>query len=248
MPQLSTFHSQLSASPAALPHNPALSLWLSVDPLSDKYPGVSSYTYCANNPVRLVDVDGEDIWTIHEDGTIDRQRNNKIDRIDVISSSGTTIKGSETKYGNIKQHTISHNNNKIDYFEIRGDDIAKEAFENIADNTTIEWTHAKIGEEKSNSNILGTSHNERSTSIGRFLLETGYTLKEVSHNHPSGIPMPSGLNIGARTGDIPIARDYEEKFPNIKLNIYVNGNTMYDKGYYQYNSTGPLWAPTIKPN
>ena len=58
MPQLSTFHSQLSAFPAALPYNPALSLWLSVDPLSDKYPGVSPYTYCANNPVRLVDVDG----------------------------------------------------------------------------------------------------------------------------------------------------------------------------------------------
>ena len=64
MPQLSTFHSQLSASPAALPHNPALSLWLSVDPLSDKYPGVSPYVYCADNPVRLVDVDGREISPI----------------------------------------------------------------------------------------------------------------------------------------------------------------------------------------
>ena len=58
MPQLSTFHSQLSAFPAALPYNPTLSLWLSVDPLSDKYPGVSPYVYCADNPVRLVDKDG----------------------------------------------------------------------------------------------------------------------------------------------------------------------------------------------
>ena len=61
MPQLSTFHSQLSASPAALPYNPALSLWLSVDPLSDKYPNLSPYTYCADNPVRLVDPDGRRI-------------------------------------------------------------------------------------------------------------------------------------------------------------------------------------------
>ena len=60
MPQLSTFHSQLSAFPAALPYNPALSLWLSVDPLSDKYPGSSPYVYCADNPVRLVDVDGRE--------------------------------------------------------------------------------------------------------------------------------------------------------------------------------------------
>ncbi|MGD9494649.1 MAG: RHS repeat domain-containing protein [Bacteroidales bacterium] len=35
-----------------------LSVWLSVDPLSDKYPSLSPYTYCANNPVMLVDPDG----------------------------------------------------------------------------------------------------------------------------------------------------------------------------------------------
>ena len=34
--------------------------------MSDKYPGVSPYTYCANNPVRLVDEDGREIW--HPDG------------------------------------------------------------------------------------------------------------------------------------------------------------------------------------
>ena len=33
--------------------------WLSVDPLADKYPNLSPYAYCAWNPVRLVDPDGE---------------------------------------------------------------------------------------------------------------------------------------------------------------------------------------------
>src|SRR5690554_2434455 len=37
------------------------SIWLSVDPMSDKYPHLSSYNYCANNPVMLVDPDGRDI-------------------------------------------------------------------------------------------------------------------------------------------------------------------------------------------
>ena len=32
-----------------------LSIWLSVDPMSDKYPSLSPYTYCADNPVKLVD-------------------------------------------------------------------------------------------------------------------------------------------------------------------------------------------------
>lgn len=33
--------------------------WLSVDPLADKYPGVSPYAYCVWNPIILVDPNGE---------------------------------------------------------------------------------------------------------------------------------------------------------------------------------------------
>ena len=32
-----------------------LSNWISVDPLSDMYPGLSPYAYCANNPVAVVE-------------------------------------------------------------------------------------------------------------------------------------------------------------------------------------------------
>ena len=35
-----------------------LSSWLSVDPLSDKYPSLSPYCYSANNPVVLLDPNG----------------------------------------------------------------------------------------------------------------------------------------------------------------------------------------------
>ena len=37
------------------------SIWLSVDPMSDKYASLSPYTYCADNPVKLVDPNGEEI-------------------------------------------------------------------------------------------------------------------------------------------------------------------------------------------
>ena len=42
-------------------YHPTLSIWLSVDPMADKYPGVSPYVYCGNNPVKLVDPDGREI-------------------------------------------------------------------------------------------------------------------------------------------------------------------------------------------
>ena len=40
-----------------------LTSWLSVDPMADKYPNISPYAYCAWNPVKLVDPDGED-WDL----------------------------------------------------------------------------------------------------------------------------------------------------------------------------------------
>ena len=42
-----------------------MTMWLSVDPMSDKYPGISPYAYCAWNPVKLVDPDGEFPAPIH---------------------------------------------------------------------------------------------------------------------------------------------------------------------------------------
>ena len=39
-----------------------LSVWLSVDPMAAKYPSLSPYVYCADNPVKLVDPDGEEVW------------------------------------------------------------------------------------------------------------------------------------------------------------------------------------------
>ena len=38
-----------------------LSIWLSVDPLADKYPHLSPYAYCADNPVKYIDPDGKKI-------------------------------------------------------------------------------------------------------------------------------------------------------------------------------------------
>jgi RHS repeat-associated protein len=36
------------------------SVWLSTDPLQEKYPNVSTYVYCVQNPVKFVDPDGEE--------------------------------------------------------------------------------------------------------------------------------------------------------------------------------------------
>ncbi len=38
-----------------------MTMWLSVDPMADKYPSISPYNYCMWNPVKLIDPDGRDV-------------------------------------------------------------------------------------------------------------------------------------------------------------------------------------------
>ena len=52
--------------------------WLSVDPMADKYPGLSPYAYCAWNPVKLVDPDGRDIWIVGDDGNSYQYKKGKL--------------------------------------------------------------------------------------------------------------------------------------------------------------------------
>ena len=42
-------------------YDPRLSLWISTDPLQEKYPHINSYCYTANNPILFVDPDGKAI-------------------------------------------------------------------------------------------------------------------------------------------------------------------------------------------
>lgn len=36
-----------------------MTIWLSVDPMADKYPSISPYAYCAWNPIRIIDPNGD---------------------------------------------------------------------------------------------------------------------------------------------------------------------------------------------
>ena len=50
-----------------------MTMWLSVDPMADKYPSISPYAYCAWNPVKLVDPDGRDTIKLNIDkGTVNQ--------------------------------------------------------------------------------------------------------------------------------------------------------------------------------
>ena len=58
-----------------------LSIWLSVDPMSEKYPHQSNYVYCSNNPIKLIDPNGEDEWEIDKKGNINWVRESNTHRL-----------------------------------------------------------------------------------------------------------------------------------------------------------------------
>lgn len=63
--------------------------WTAVDPMSDKYPSLSPYNYCAWNPMKLVDPDGKEIgWYIDNNGTVIGKDGVDDDRIYMVNDRG----------------------------------------------------------------------------------------------------------------------------------------------------------------
>ncbi len=148
---------------------------------------------------------------------------------EIILSVNSTVTGVRTPTVNVQNSDGSITPTKLTTFEMKVDDKATQLFEFMANpsrTTNVEWSHAKVGTESSGHNIVGTSHSQSSTAVGHYLRVTGYTLREVNHNHPSGVGRPSG-------GDLRGAELYHGRNRNTILNIYT-----YPSQYFRYNQNG----------
>ena len=84
-----------------------MTMWLSVDPMADKYPSISPYAYCAWNPVKLVDPDGRDIYRLDaESGSLMLYKKNK-KNYDVIEVGTTNKIGRATLFNKKSEKRIS---------------------------------------------------------------------------------------------------------------------------------------------
>ena len=106
-------------------YDPDLGIWLSVDPMASKYPSFSPYAFCGDNPVKFVDLEGEEIviewkgsqYRYEKDGTLthfkggilnERQQNrfvnkakNALDKINKTTEGNRMISDlqeSDTRY------------------------------------------------------------------------------------------------------------------------------------------------------
>ena len=90
-----------------------MTMWLSVDPMADKYPSISPYAYCVWNPVKLIDPDGRD-WYQSEDGSSVFWRKGNEAEIERDGVMYKNIGENYTKEGN--GFAITYHQNEATYF------------------------------------------------------------------------------------------------------------------------------------
>ena len=108
-------------------YNSDLSVWLSVDPMSDKYPGVSPYVYCGNNPVRLVDEDGRDWFENEKTGDVYYAQNYHKGDEHLIDGEGWKWLGKNEMFGQSADDVITANLDKADVYT-QGDSYDRVGF------------------------------------------------------------------------------------------------------------------------
>lgn len=79
-------------------YDPRTSVWISVDPLAEKYPNVSSYVYCLDNPVKYVDPDGKKIvgFYLNQQGNVCYNKNATKDAVTIANAMMRTDAGVAT--------------------------------------------------------------------------------------------------------------------------------------------------------
>ena len=86
-----------------------MTMWLSVDPLADKYPSISPYAYCAWNPIRLVDPDGMDLWKpeVYRNGDVSYKKEEGDNASTLQKQYGLSANVAQQLYGTMKNGRIS---------------------------------------------------------------------------------------------------------------------------------------------
>jgi uncharacterized protein (TIGR02594 family) len=90
-------------------YEPRVSVWYGTDPMQEKYPGVSSYAYCLNNPVKFIDPTGMD-W-VENNETSDITWNKNVTSAD-NTPEGFTYRGTSYQREKIWTNQIVKGNSE----------------------------------------------------------------------------------------------------------------------------------------
>ena len=205
-----------------------LSIWLSVDPMSDKYPHQSNYIYCSNNPIIIIDPNGEDEYEFDGKGNLNWVRTSDFDSFHKVDENGHRTGESCEFEGIVVSNQFNLGEKHVSsYLQINNSQDAMDLFSFISDNVENDGAEFSISlvQDKNGDfyNLIGSDKNAKAGetySIPNLLNCDDYTVLKTVHNHYAGKKSPSGSDV-----------DYAKKFPNTIFMIRTAGDvfTPYDK-------------------
>ena len=183
----------------------SLGVWLSVDPLAEKFYSTSPYMFCLGNPLRLVDYNGMDTILFNSRGEFGKPFGGGDNGYDTYVKVNTTEfsenKINYNKNGELRNRHSSMNisdefysSHKPKDSDIPTTDVysmgnyfeAKEIFEFFADNTAVEWAHQILqnNDDGSYLNIISTTHKVDEVNLPGIM--PSWTPIDTRHSHLPG--------------------------------------------------------------
>lgn len=167
-------------------YDPMVGRWHSVDPLTEKYAGISPYAYVANNPIKFIDPDGRDIWDVNTRGRVVWKEesenhqlffvNRKGERGEFITVQDRSILDQLTESRRDYNGSYAISNSIAETFNV---------FHFMANNTNVEWGIDGYRATNNNEYIVRTSHSDeavtRSTILNRY---NEFNQIFTIHSHP----------------------------------------------------------------
>ena len=229
-------------------------MWDRVDPLSEKYYGISPYVYCGGDPVNLGDYDGQSIYEInYETGKIECVFVNH-DPYDIIQrklDNGQYVKSEKIYDQKLVEEFANCNEGESRNYTSNDESSAHAFYEFVAENSSMEWSIAELKSVKGKAvdkptYQIGTSNDHHKVSIG--IGEAGDNnvntniywddIKWQMHSHPSyddGTPITRGPSEKDKNFAYSCDRHIRTSMPN----LYVY-NTKYHELYSYTASSSKL--------
>ena len=226
-------------------YDAVLGRWHVMDPSSEKYYGVSPYTYCKNNPILRIDIDGKDDYVVNKNGYVLFWKNTKYedkgDRVYYFDGehkpkqvSGKPITIMDNKLMPRMVENQGKEGQTTTYGQTSNIHDAANLFKFAADNSIVEWKlDVYENENDGPTAIIITDHKEGSVESGnnakRRTAVNGRKKIDI-HSHPGdesqGASASDMKYINSRNNAVYLKRnrtlhDYNSKKSNITT-IHIN--------------------------
>jgi RHS repeat-associated protein len=136
-----------------------ISIWLSVDPMADKYPYQSGYCYVGWRPIMVVDPNGEDEWEVTFTGRVKWVKESETHTLYVLNRKGERTGESLTLNDrSIFDQLVKGGKVSKAVGDEKTQDAMMKTFRFLADNTDVEWALHRFKEDGKNKFALGSNH------------------------------------------------------------------------------------------